>query len=284
MNIPPAIQEAFRQKLGQQITRFNNVAGGCINHGGKVTTPDSVFFIKWNDAARFPGMFSTEARGLQLLADTKCIRVPLVAWCDQIDGYQYIVQEFIEPGQRRSTYWQDLGRALASLHKVTSSSFGLDHNNYIGSLPQNNQPANNWIDFFVHHRIEPQLQLLKASSMLRRRFESLFKNLSSIFPEEPPSLLHGDLWNGNLLVDEQGNPCVIDPAVYFGHREMELAFTMLFGGFASPFYDTYKEVFPVAPGFSDRVDIYNLYPLLVHANLFGGHYVAEMEEIVSRWA
>lgn len=282
--IPAAVRDFinYRHKLTE--LRFTPVSGGCINHGGKLSTAQGSWFIKWNDAARYPGMFRAEAHGLRLLASTGCVRVPAVHIESVASDYQFIMMDFIEQQTRSPSYWEELGRDLAALHRVTAEEFGLDHDSYIGSLPQMNRPSANWTDFFITCRLEPQLDLLQPSPTLRKKFEQLYKRLTEIFPNEKPALLHGDLWSGNLIRDEKGNPCLIDPAIYFGHREIELSFTKLFGGFDVRFYDTYKEVFPPEPGFGERVDVFNLYPLLVHANLFGGHYLHEIEEIVAHWA
>jgi protein-ribulosamine 3-kinase len=281
--LPAEVRDALTSRVGS-LKSFKAVSGGCINHGGKLTTAAGNFFIKWNDASKFPEMFKSEAKGLGMLSQANCFRVPSVSHCDQTDSHQFILIEWIEPSAASRNFWEELGRGLARLHKVTTSHFGLDHNNYIGSLKQSNTISEEWTDFFILERLEPQLRLLNPSTGVANKFESLFKKLPQIFPREKPSLLHGDLWSGNLITDEKGDPCLIDPAVYYGNREMEIAFTQLFGGFDHRFYDTYKEVFPLQPGFADRVGICNLYPLLVHANLFGGHYIREIEDIVGHWA
>ena len=180
-----------------------------------------------------------------------------------------------------------LGQTLAALHQHTAPSFGLDYDNYIGSLRQSNRPWDSWIDFFVHQRLEPQIRLATDNHQpihaLKKKIEAFYKEISALLPKENPALIHGDLWGGNLLTDEKGYPCLIDPAVCFGHREAELAYTQLFGHFDRQFYHVYNESFPLEPGFKERADLYNLYPLLVHVNLFGGGYVQQSEAIVSRF-
>jgi protein-ribulosamine 3-kinase len=282
-DLPDELRDALNEKFGK-VKSFTTVPGGCINNGGQLVTASGRWFVKWNDALKFPGMFDAEARGLIALSQTRCIRVPGDVSSQQVGAYQVLTMEWIQQTQATSGFWEKLGRDLAALHQTTAQRFGLDHNNYIGSLQQRNDWSDNWIDFFVRERIEPQLRILRGATRIQTRFETLFKLLPEIFPDEKPALLHGDLWGGNLIKDENGGPCLIDPAVYFGNREMELAFTHLFGGFDGRFYDTYKEVFPLAPGFEERVDVCNLYPLLVHANLFGGHYLLEIEDILGRWA
>ena len=178
-----------------------------------------------------------------------------------------------------------MGQRLASLHRCSSEFFGLDDDNYIGSLRQYNHPNSNWINFFIEQRLEVQVKL--AINKWRccphggqKKFESLYAKLPSLIASEKPSLVHGDLWSGNLITDDKGEPCLIDPAVYFGNREADLAMTRLFGGFNDEFYSAYEESFPLPQGSEKRIDLYNLYPLLVHVNLFGGSYVHSVEGIL----
>jgi fructosamine-3-kinase len=266
------------------LRNFTPFAGGCINNGGKILTNRGAFFLKWNSAMKFPGMFAAEGKGLRLLASKNAIRIPQVINSFEQGDYQYIMLEFIESRQRSPHYWHLLGQKLALLHKNTHEYFGLDHDNYIGSLHQQNQRSGSWIDFFITHRLNVQLAIAvdqgSTEKSLVKKFETLYKKLPSILTNERPALVHGDLWSGNLITDDQGQPCLIDPAVYYGHREVDLAMTQLFGGFSSEFYDSYREVFPLAPGSRQRFDLYNLYPLLVHVNLFGKAYLRQVLDII----
>lgn len=272
----------FQRKLNQDIVieKFLPCAGGCINSGGKLVTSLGSFFIKWNDAEKYPGMFDAEAKGLSLLAKNNSIRIPELIGCAEHDFYQFIIMEFIESKSRSSNHSEVLGQSLAHLHKNYSSLYGLDHNNYIGSLPQFNDQKKSWLEFFISQRLDAQLKIGRDSGAIGisviKNFEDLYKKLPHILIEEKPSLIHGDLWLGNLIQDENGNPCLIDPATYFGNREVDLAMTQLFGGFNDSFYQSYKNEFPLAPGFQERMDIYNLYPLLVHVNLFGQGYLSQV--------
>ena len=265
------------------INDFSSTSGGCINSGGKLTTSVGNFFLKWNDAKKFPNMFQAEASGLNLLHSAQAVYVPKVIGTSIEGSFQFILLEFIE-GRISEDYWRKLGTGLAAQHKVKSEMAGLDHSNYIGSLSQINTQQKSWIEFFINHRLEAQLKLITAiDSSLSKNFESLFTRLPELLPEEPHSLLHGDLWSGNLIATAQGRPCLIDPAVYFGNREAEISFTLLFGGFDDEFYATYHEAVPLQKGFRERVPIYNLYPLLVHANLFGGSYLSQVKSIIKKW-
>ena len=194
----------------------------------------------------------------------------------------------MEEGGGKSTSSLEFGKKLGRLHKSTSDYFGLDYDNYIGKLPQSNTKHSNWFDFFALERIEPQVRMGIESGKLSRPIlksvEGFYKKLGSILPTEKPALLHGDLWSGNFMFTKSGGVSIYDPAVYYGHREMDLAMTRLFGGFSANFYEGYNEQFPLSGGFDSRVSIYNLYPILVHANLFGGSYCRQAENIINRYA
>ena len=286
--IPSAIVQAIQEKLKPtELEDFSFIPGGCINHGGILVTSRGYLFIKWNDRSAYPLMFEKEAKGLNLLRTTKTTRIPKVIGYDECEIYQFILLELIESKLRVADFWRILGQNLAFQHKHTSSAFGLDHSNFIGSLLQYNKPSDSWNDFFINQRLEVQINLARGQDkpveVLKKKLEKFYLKLPSLTPEEKPALLHGDLWSGNLVSDESGYPCLIDPAVYYGHREAELAYTKLFDRFDRVFYQTYEEAFPLAPGFEERADIYNLYPLLVHHNLFGGSYLTQAEAIVDRF-
>ncbi|MFI5134781.1 MAG: fructosamine kinase family protein, partial [Chitinophagales bacterium] len=240
-----------------------------------------------NDANKFPKMFEAEMKGLHLLNDAVPGIAPRVIAQAESGNDQFLILENIEKGKTQKEFWNDFAKKLAALHKRSSDFFGLDHSNYIGSLPQSNKKHNDWISFFILERIEPQLKLAidakELPSFIHRSFEKLFSRLLEIFPSEKSSLLHGDLWSGNYMIGHDGWVKLIDPAVYFGFREMDLAMSKLFGGFDSSLYKFYHEEFPLENGFEKRLDICNLYPLLVHVNLFGGHYAAQVQAIVRRF-
>ena len=283
------ISKALNKDREDEVTlkSFTHASGGCINNGGRLSASSGTFFLKWNSATKYPGMFEAEEKGLKLLGAGQVIRVPVTTITGIADEKAFILMEYIESRKRQPDYWITLGHQLSALHRIHHSSFGLDHDNYIGSLPQKNNYHTDWTEFFIVERLERQIKAAldnrEASSEMVRRFDKLFSRLNGYFPVEKPSLIHGDLWSGNLIVDEKGDPCIIDPAVYYGHREMELSFTKLFGGYDKDFYNSYEEVFPLEPGFNDRIDLYNLYPLLVHVNLFGGGYINQVNLILKRF-
>lgn len=286
--VPSAIQEEATKLVGE-LKSFKAVGGGCINHGGKLSTQRGHnYFLKWNDLKKFPGMFSAEMRGLELLKHVNALKVPKVIAQHVTTQHQFLLLEFIESEARSIDYWKVLGERLSLQHRHTQDTHGLDHDNFIGSLPQRNHQHTSWCKFMIEERLQPQLEMAVESQHIDRqvvqRFERLFDRLRDFIPEEKPSLLHGDLWSGNVIVDNHGLPCAIDPAVYYGNREMEIAFTTLFGGFPTEFYDSYNAHFPLEPGFEERRDLYNLYPLLVHVNLFGHAYVSQVISILKRYA
>lgn len=235
-------------------------------------------------------MFAAEACGLRWLDDAKALRIPnVVAVSRAEDAQQFLVLELVASGPPARDFDLQLGRGLAALHRHGAVSFGLDHDNFIGRLPQENAPAPSWVEFYRTRRLEAQLRQASqaglATTRMRQGFERLFGALEDLIgSSEPPARLHGDLWGGNLLCDDRGAPCLIDPAVYGGHREIDLAMMRLFGGFGARVFAAYEEAWPLADGHRERVALYQLYPLMVHVNLFGGSYVGSVEAALDRLA
>lgn len=284
--VPFQIQQEIAKKLNTRIITFAPVSGGCISNGGKLETANGIYFLKWNSAENFPKMFQKECKGLDLLRKTNTVSTPEVVLTGEMDGWQYIVMEWIGSGTSHYA-WKELGAQVARLHQHSNNDFGLDQDNYIGSLIQKNTLTKSWIDFFISCRLAPQLRMLRDSGKVDRdfnkRIETLYPKLEALLPNEPPALVHGDLWSGNVVIGTSG-PFVIDPAVYYGHREAEIAFTKLFGCFEKSFYEAYEQEYPLQPGIDERADLYNMYPLLVHANLFGSSYALRVASIVKKYA
>jgi fructosamine-3-kinase len=278
----PSLERAVGEALGKRVTASRSVAGGDINLAFVATLEGGRrVFVKTHPHA--PGtMFPAEARGLAWLREAGALRIPEVLAVSAAGaGPAFLVLELIEPGPRDRAFDEMLGRGLAALHKFGAPAFGLDHDNFIGSLPQKNETRATWSDFYRAERLEAQLARAVDRGLvaggLAREFDRLFERLVSLVgPEDPPSRLHGDLWGGNLHIDEHGHPCLIDPAAYGGHREIDLAMMRLFGGFGSRVFDAYDEAWPLTEGHEHRVPLYQLYPLLVHVNLFGGGYVGQV--------
>ncbi|MBT4620820.1 MAG: phosphotransferase [Nitrospina sp.] len=265
-----------------------STSGGCINQTSVLRlTNDERVFLKYNShpPANF---FNVEARGLKLLAQTaKGPRIPKPLALQDCAKPTFLILEYIEESSPGQDFSVRFARSLAELHQTSHDSFGLDHDNYIGSTVQKNTQETNGIDFFRDQRLRPQQELARKALP-----PSTDKNLNKLCDRlenyldisgEKPALLHGDLWSGNYFPDKDQVPCIFDPAVYFGLREADLAMTELFGRLPQKFYDAYHEAFPLNPGYEERKDLYNLYHLLNHLNLFGGSYLASVEQVVRRY-
>jgi protein-ribulosamine 3-kinase len=284
VQIPAEIISDLELKLQVKVNGFAPSTGGCINNGGRLEASGGQFFLKWNELTAFPGMFETEANGLKLLTNAKAIRVAEVVLRGDTNSHQYLVLEFINSKTINAQYWSTFGRQLAMLHKSTNIHFGLDHDNYIGSLRQFNRLNDNWSTFFMTQRLEKMAELAVNKGLIDHslvsKFQILYKSINTILTDEKPALLHGDLWAGNLIIDSSGNPCVIDPSVYYGNRETDLAMTTLFGGFDHRYLEAYNEEFPLISGYQSRFRVYQLYPLMVHLNLFGKSYLPRVVSIL----
>jgi fructosamine-3-kinase len=262
------------------------VAAGNHNQGIRIESNSGVFFLKLNfDHER--DILHKEEEGLNLLRQSTFLKVPETYGCGRVEDYNFLLSEFIPEGKAKLDYWENLGLGLAHLHLTSRNEFGLEKDNYIASIHQKNLQTSNWVDFYIEQRLEPLIGKAYFDRLIPleflKKFQEIYPKLESNFPKEKPSLVHGDLWSGNVIATPDGEPCFIDPAVYFGHREMDIAFSRLFGGFDSKFYDSYESVLPLEPGFEDRMGLYNLYPLLVHLNLFGVAYLPGIERIINRF-
>ncbi len=274
------------------------VSGGCINDARVLAFDDGRrFFVKSNPAP-LDGLFEREAEGLAALRDVGAIRVPEPIGTGGEPGTEvppFIVIEAVEPGTAKPSFHASFGRAFAELHRKSAEGaasggrFGFDRDNYIGATPQPNSWSRNWCEFWRDHRLGFQLELARklgrSDATLARLGDRLLGRLDAYLaePDEPPTLLHGDLWSGNYMVDETGAPVLIDPAVYYGRREADIAMTRLFGGFGTGFYAAYEEAWPFADGAGVRIDLYMLYHVLNHLNLFGSSYYGQCVEILRRY-
>jgi protein-ribulosamine 3-kinase len=293
MPIPDHLIERLSALLGQHagvpvtIRSEVPITGGSIHDAYRLATNVSDYFVKVSSTDGFPSMFEVEADGLGRLRTQKAVRVPATIAFGEEQDQSFLLLEHIASGPKTGSFWEDLGRSLARLHRSTQERFGLERDNYIGSLKQVNTVHDRWADFFIHCRLEPHVKMARDKDRIGMgdvlRFERLYAKLPSLFPIEPPALLHGDLWNGNILCEEQGRAVLVDPAVYYGHREMDVAMTKLFGGSDAVFYSAYNDEWPMEKGWEERADLCNLYPLMVHVNLFGAKYVAQMETLLKRF-
>jgi fructosamine-3-kinase len=267
----------------EPIRNWRPVHGGDINESFCIETSAGKYFLKTNHAGRYPRMLEKEARGLKWLENRCELKIPSVIRQGVFGQHQYLLLEWLDPSGSTGTDWENFGRSLAMLHRETDRLFGWEESNYIGSLPQLNNQAETWSAFYRDQRILPMVNLLCINGSFdtndRHNADKFCSRLEELFPPEPPSLLHGDLWSGNFMFTSQG-PAVFDPAPYFGHREMDIGMSKLFGGFDSLFYEAYEETHPMTGNWKERLPATQLYPLLVHAVLFGGNYVHRCRQLL----
>ena len=272
--------------LSGKIKLITPISGGDINEAFRLQTNVKNYFIKLNGADLFPEMFAVEKKGLELLKNQSKFIIPQPLLVEKIPKYDFLLMEWVE--MKSQGDWKLFGQTLAELHKQTNPQFGLDHQNYIGSLSQDNTFEPTWSEFFINRRLHPLSKKAYDKGQLERKtlkaIENLYGRLNEIYPAESPALIHGDLWSGNRAFTSDGKPCIYDPAVYFGHREMDLAMTRLFGGFPEEMYREYHQNNPLEPGWKERIPIGQLYPLLVHVILFGGGYAGQVSSIVNKFA
>ncbi|BAV32405.1 hypothetical protein SCL_0081 [Sulfuricaulis limicola] len=257
------------------------VGGGCINSATVVQDGRQRYFVKLNDAARL-SMFEAEAEGLEEIAQTRSVRVPLPLCAGMVDGSAYLVLEHLDLESAGTRSLERLGHELAQMHRATQKLFGWHRDNTIGSTPQINTPGADWVEFWREHRLGFQLRLAARHGRdLLRQGERLMADLDHFFRSyrPAPSLLHGDLWGGNVGATGQ-QPVIFDPAVYYGDREADIAMTELFGGFSARFHRAYGEAWPLDDGYKVRKTLYNLYHILNHFNLFGGGYGSQAERMI----
>ncbi|HSO27918.1 MAG TPA: fructosamine kinase family protein [Anaerolineales bacterium] len=282
--IPANVQAWLEEKGYGEVRQSRAVGGGCISNGARlVTQSGETFFLKTNTHTP-QDMFAREAEGLQALRGANGPRTPEpYLW-----GADFLLLEDLNPAARQADYWLAFGRQLAALHACTADAFGFENDNYIGSTPQPNRRRADGYAFFANERLGFQARLAQRKGLLSKEQAQavyrLAEGLPEWIPEQPASLIHGDLWSGNAIADEQGQPALIDPAAYYGWAEAELAMTALFGGFPAAFYDAYQEARPLQPGWRERFPLYNLYHLLNHLNLFGGGYLGQVLAILRKFA
>lgn len=288
--LPDSLRETLEERLDAPIESVAEVGGGCIANACRLETDNAPFFLKYGNrevAQTFPG----EAAGLDALgAAESSLLVPTVleTAAPDRDRPGFLLMEWINPGRKGRRFWERFGEGLAELHRHTAEEYGFDQDNFIGQLPQQNEWMDNWPAFFRTQRLEPQVAMARERNRWHpewnRPLETLYRRLPELLPGAPePSVLHGDLWKGNFMVTAVGDPAIIDPATYYGHREADLAMTELFGGFQDRFYEVYRDAWGLEPGYDTRRDVYNLYHLINHLNLFGAGYASSVERTLRQF-
>ena len=291
LNFKGSPQQALRVLLKQKvvITRVARAHGGCISNGRTLLLDTKQKYFLKSFGAQPPYFFQAEADNLALLKKYSPLTVPAPLVVGEEETKQYLLISHIESGEPTPDYWERYGRGLATLHQESESTqqrtYGLDWDNWIGTTPQINTPSSSWRAFYSQHRLTYQINLAITNNYLVpsliTRCRHIVEHLNLLVPEPPrPSLVHGDLWAGNVMTDEHGEPALIDPAIYFGDREVDIAATMLFGRCDDRFYAAYNEHYPLSEGWRERVGIYNLYHLLNHLNIFGREYLSSVEGLV----
>ena len=288
--IHPAVQEAVESQVGS-IDGVRGVGGGCISNACRLEAAGRLYFLKWSEGE--PGLtFEAEAEGLRSLrvaASRLIIPEVLVARNGEDTSRPgFILMEWIAEGPKGSDFWSTLGIGLGELHSSTGQSYGFHRPNFIGRIAQVNDVSDDWVVFFRLRRLEPQIEIARQTNRWRPRWDRLADRLldqiGDVVPSTPePSLVHGDLWAGNVIANEAGSPVLIDPATHFAHREVDLGMSELFGGFPVAFYDAYHDAWPIDPGYQERRDIYNLYHLINHLNHFGEAYAGQVERILQAY-
>ena len=294
-DLRPAIARAVGVDV-EAVTDVRPTAGGDVSRASTAVVAGQRCFVKHVDPP-VPGLLSSEAASLDWLADAAAITVPrVVGVADVHDGDDthpggrpaVLVLAFVEAGRPAVDHDEALGRGLAALHRAGADAFGAPWAGFVGTVPQPNDPTGTWADFLGTRRLWPTALIADERGALPPgtldALERLVDRLpDGLGPPEPPARLHGDLWGGNAMVGADGLPVLVDPASFGGHREVDLAMMRLFGGFGPAVFDAYDEVFPLADGHADRVELYQLHPLLVHAAMFGGGYGRRARATIDRY-
>lgn len=270
-------KEQLENILGEPVIRVRTLSGGDIAHTERVDTKTKSYLVKSGSFPDAKALFEKEAEGLAAIKKSKTIGIPNIIGNHSFEGTSCLILAFVKTKQAGPRDMERLGRELARLHLATKTDFfGFETDNFIGKLPQSNQKHSDWSAFYVKERLLPQLNYALNLRLLGPleipKAERLNERCQELFGTVSPSLLHGDLWSGNYLIGTNGDPYLIDPAVYYGHSEVDLAMSKLFGGFSTPFYEAYHEIIPRHENHVALVEIYQLYYLLVHLNLFGNSY------------
>ena len=278
------INNIIERHFGREPSQIVKLTGGDINEVYQAFLPEKSVVIKINNTQTLPQLFEKEKQGLELLSKSTFI-VPKPLKIDTIDDTPFLIMDYIEQGSELN--WAVFGEKLAQLHQIEGKYFGLDHDNYIGSLEQINQECGAWSEFYTNHRLIALTAKARDQGLFEKKHcnwvEKLCQRLDELIPDCKPSLIHGDLWSGNLLIHASGHPVLIDPAVYYGHPEMDWAMLSLFGSYPVEALDHYQNLHPLEKGLNERIDIHQLYPLMVHLILFGAGYRSSILDTLKKY-
>jgi len=283
----PQLKEALSTELGITIKSIRSISGGDISRAYSIESKKDKYFLKVNDEAFALNMFQKEKLGLQQIGKYNTLKVPEVYQIGHLENSAFILMEFINTESIETPNFIQFGTQLAELHLQFGVSYGWQYDNYIGSLFQSNSSLLDWSEFYVNNRLAPQIKLAVDQHLLDKENIPTLSDLSLVcnrlFVNAKPSPIHGDLWSGNYINDNSGEVFLIDPAFYFGFHEVDIAMSKLFGGFPIEFYEAYYSVFPMLEDHSERIQILQLYYLLVHLNLFGDSYLSQVISILSKY-
>lgn len=284
--LTPQQQQTITEFCGfnRPIANSRKLQGGDINDVYLISWEGlASFVVKINAKNRFPEMFKKEMHALEFIKDHASIGCVTPINYFEDGDFQYLLLDFIEEGKQDETFYVRFAHELSEMHKLTHQQYGWGVDNYIGSLVQNNAQKDTWQEFYATQRILPLTKMAYDNGLLNelwvRGLENFCKEIDNVFPNEQPALLHGDLWGGNYLVDAGGDAVLIDPAIYFGHREMDLGMTQMFGGFNDTFIEDYNVYSPLEKGWQQRIKYTQLYPYLVHLILFGRSYLPGVQKV-----
>lgn len=281
------LPELIAHIIGEQVQSFTPLSGGDISSVYKIRSVTRNYLVKTHTGSEAMDMFQSEKQALDYIKSTNSMGVPEVFHLSEFEGIAILVMEYIQSGSPRSEDWKKFGYDLAKLHSVSHEFFGWEKDNFIGSLEQQNTLHRSWPEFYASERLQVQLELALHHNLLSSGEVPSFENIKEVcityLQVAKPQLVHGDLWGGNFLFDSQGKAWLIDPAMYFGHGMVDIAMSKLFGGFAPIFYEAYHDVIPKPTYYQEQIDLYQLYYLLVHLNLFGRSYYGSVKRLLQNY-
>ncbi|MDO6760084.1 fructosamine kinase family protein [Tamlana sp. 2_MG-2023] len=282
-----ALRTHISEILNKPIHHVIDLQGGDISHAYKISSDDHAYFLKTNEADYALDMFQSEAASLKEIRSTNTIKTPEILGCGAFNNLAFLLLDYIPTKTADASDFKILGKQLAQLHQTTQENFGFSNHNFIGKLTQSNTEHDNWLEFYTYERLLPQLKLATEKSLLKPSETpseaQILSVLKPLFENIKPSLIHGDLWSGNYLISENDVPYLIDPAAYYGHYEIDIAMSQLFGGFDQEFYEAYLQEAELEHFNQKRIEIYQLYFLLVHLNMFGYSYYTDVIHIIRKY-